>query len=406
MNELNKLLGSLLLLGGGFLAASLVGPPELADRLSRLLKPTEVADAQGLRPLPATASTNAWPQTPPSTPGAAGSSYTAAASPSPTAPAFQSPTQQPITRATPTAWPNSPGDFSSPPVAPQAPGDDWLAGESFDFGSSFNTPPANEARPPSPATTAPTRPLTPVARRQAPSAPAPSIQSPETATGWPELRAPLPPRLEETAFDQHPENPSRDRTPTSLESNPYGSRPSFGAMGEALTREAVAPANPLRFEQRGFGAEPVARTPIAKRYERHVVTDGDTLASLASRYLGDAGRARELYELNRDRLEHPDVLPIGMVLKTPDTRNERRNGPPAATRIDAFPSMPPGSAFSTVAATENPVREFARDVVQGLQRPMTSVDDAPQQRRLTDSERLGPIDPLYNHEVSWDAAGW
>jgi hypothetical protein len=50
----------------------------------------------------------------------------------------------------------------------------------------------------------------------------------------------------------------------------------------------------------------------------HIVIDGDSLERLASRYLSDPQRGREIYELNRDKLSSPELLPIGVELKIPD----------------------------------------------------------------------------------------
>lgn len=50
----------------------------------------------------------------------------------------------------------------------------------------------------------------------------------------------------------------------------------------------------------------------------HVVVDGDSLERLASRYLSDPQRSREIYELNRELLSAPDLLPIGAELKIPE----------------------------------------------------------------------------------------
>ena len=49
----------------------------------------------------------------------------------------------------------------------------------------------------------------------------------------------------------------------------------------------------------------------------HRVADGDTLTSLAERYLGDRSRHQEIYELNRELLPDPNVLPIGAELRLP-----------------------------------------------------------------------------------------
>ncbi|MGI9458220.1 MAG: LysM peptidoglycan-binding domain-containing protein [Aeoliella sp.] len=67
----------------------------------------------------------------------------------------------------------------------------------------------------------------------------------------------------------------------------------------------------------------------------HVVSDGDSLAKLASHYLQDESRADEIYELNRDQLANPDLLPIGAELRIPQRRAEVR-------RVEVFDSL--GSA--------------------------------------------------------------
>lgn len=49
----------------------------------------------------------------------------------------------------------------------------------------------------------------------------------------------------------------------------------------------------------------------------HRVVDGDTLASLARRYLKDEARQQEIYDANHDTLSDPELLPIGLQLKIP-----------------------------------------------------------------------------------------
>jgi nucleoid-associated protein YgaU len=53
----------------------------------------------------------------------------------------------------------------------------------------------------------------------------------------------------------------------------------------------------------------------------HVVANGDTLEKLAERYLNDAGRALEIFDLNRDQLSNPHLLPIGVELRIPRNPN-------------------------------------------------------------------------------------
>jgi hypothetical protein len=49
----------------------------------------------------------------------------------------------------------------------------------------------------------------------------------------------------------------------------------------------------------------------------HRVVDGDTLESLAERYLGASARAEEIQAVNRDLLPDPKLLPIGVELRIP-----------------------------------------------------------------------------------------
>lgn len=50
---------------------------------------------------------------------------------------------------------------------------------------------------------------------------------------------------------------------------------------------------------------------------RHVVQNSDTLEKLAKRYLGDESRALEIFDLNRDILDNPHLLPINAELRIP-----------------------------------------------------------------------------------------
>lgn len=54
---------------------------------------------------------------------------------------------------------------------------------------------------------------------------------------------------------------------------------------------------------------------------RHVVQNSDTLEKIAKRYLGDEGRALEIFDLNRDLLDNPHLLPINAELRIPKDAN-------------------------------------------------------------------------------------
>ena len=78
------------------------------------------------------------------------------------------------------------------------------------------------------------------------------------------------------------------------------------------SRPAFATSEPIGSDQAQWPEEVV-----------HVVKNGDTLEKLAEHYLEDAGRALELFDLNRDQLTNPHLLPIGAELRIPiPRRNE------------------------------------------------------------------------------------
>jgi LysM repeat protein len=70
----------------------------------------------------------------------------------------------------------------------------------------------------------------------------------------------------------------------------------------------------------------------------HRIVDGDTLSKLADEFLGRADRYLEIFELNRDVLANPDLLPIGTLLKLPP-----RQRPAPADRSPADPLQPTNS---------------------------------------------------------------
>lgn len=60
------------------------------------------------------------------------------------------------------------------------------------------------------------------------------------------------------------------------------------------------------------------RQPAGVRY--HQVRPGDTLSGIASRYLGSSRRYYEIYGANKDILDDPNDLQVGMKLVIPDSR--------------------------------------------------------------------------------------
>jgi nucleoid-associated protein YgaU len=76
-----------------------------------------------------------------------------------------------------------------------------------------------------------------------------------------------------------------------------------GSSGRPVYASVVAPTDSV--------------TDADPGYRIHVIHDGDTLERLAKRYLNDGSRALELFDLNRDVLDNPNLLEIGVELRIP-----------------------------------------------------------------------------------------
>jgi LysM repeat protein len=95
----------------------------------------------------------------------------------------------------------------------------------------------------------------------------------------------------------------------------------------AQTASYAAPVNTMSENQ--AAPPPWTVADEANESTTHVVVDGDSLERIANRYLSDPKRSREIYELNREVLSAPDLLPIGAELKIPQrvaSANWNRSG--------------------------------------------------------------------------------
>lgn len=72
-------------------------------------------------------------------------------------------------------------------------------------------------------------------------------------------------------------------------------------------------------------------------FSQHTIRDGDSLYSLAQRYLGDGQREMELYAENRHVLQNPQILPIGITLRIPNLPTSARTVPQTANPASSPP---------------------------------------------------------------------
>lgn len=97
-------------------------------------------------------------------------------------------------------------------------------------------------------------------------------------------------------------------------SAPRAPSPYAASAGADAFAASLAPRDSLG---RSAALEQRSAADLRPAIREHRIVDGDTLERLAERYLGDRLRAEEIFELNRDRLRDPNILPVGRRLRIP-----------------------------------------------------------------------------------------
>jgi len=118
-------------------------------------------------------------------------------------------------------------------------------------------------------------------------------------------------------------------------SKPRAAEESSRKAAESTSRVAPSPwtSSPYSSQWSTLGS---TTAEWKKTLRRHKINDGDTLAGLAERYLGAADRANEIFDLNREILPSPELLPIGKEIKIPP-----REKPGAPRNANAGPHLVP-----------------------------------------------------------------
>lgn len=379
MNEIAKVFSSLLLLGAGFAGASLFGPPDLVDNFANQWSSPTQQDPQALRPLDA--NTRAMPL--PLVASAADAMPIETVSKDN---GFQTAVGQFATNSTrnqtvTTQWNDQPQAAASAP-------NDWLR--------EIHTPT-------NPITSAPSQQLHRVAKANPALVALPELQAPERVSA-----------SSQQAPNQHVDPTSADAwgiPDVSAAEQPFTGSTMSAPVEAPSIQEPFGSFNAQEFQAepyesafRGIEAPAVQRTPekVAAGSERtHVVADGDTLPILAERYLGDAQLAQELYVYNQDRLQHPDLLPIGVILKLPnrpavEPRQSWQERPvPQLVPAQSQPNESPfnSSPFTTIGNPHHPAPRTSHGIVH--QSKLVPIGQEPA-RPVTATPQ-----PLYLEDYSW-----
>jgi len=172
-------------------------------------------------------------------------------------------------------------------------------------------------------------------------------EEPRSEDGLPSAAAaPAPINLEEPI----PEEPAGPQNEIDVQ-NPFADRPveskeSFQPLpgNEAWTTglESSEPKKKPKETTKEPGEEPVEkRDDVAEKPNPqptiYRIRQGDTLSVLAEKHLGSSRRYMEIFEANRDKLESPDDIQIGMRIRIPsrvsfsgEGKQKQTDNPPAS----------------------------------------------------------------------------
>lgn len=217
----------------------------------------------------------------------------------------------------------------------------------------------------------------------------------------------LPDWLRENSASGNPAV-QRNRGNDSRDPSSNGGRPGFPSDFNLTPLPPDAPAVPIPLHNSDWDAVASNNTPSVRRNgievapaitgptRSHVVTDGETLSSIAGKYLGSQTRYQEIFQANRDQLKSADDLKIGMKLTIPEraesrsTSGQRATTKTAPSTTDRTVRSAPSVNNSTNRSTErSPQPSGAVDVNKPKFKPAKS---SPAIRRTTDAseeESLG-----------------
>ncbi len=138
---------------------------------------------------------------------------------------------------------------------------------------------------------------------------------------------------------------------------------------------------------------PDAVTATSAKGRTHIVTDGETLSSIAGKYLGSQARYQEVFQANRDQLKIANDLKIGMKLNIPDRAETRSTSGPLGS-ANSSSRIAPEQTVKTLRPTTKPsgkMTEQSNEAVESTDstnrkpkfKPAKSV---PSIRRTTDAD--------------------
>lgn len=146
------------------------------------------------------------------------------------------------------------------------------------------------------------------------------------------------------------------------------------------------PAHNREWEPTGPSARKAADSPRATPANSangtgrtHVIQPGDTLSSLAARYLGSSARYHEIYDANRNVLKSPDALPDGKTIVIPDG---------VKVRDPHTAGTSSGAVAGTVTSASGPSAMKAKKAVQTVESDANDTPATPASQSDTPREKI------------------
>lgn len=108
---------------------------------------------------------------------------------------------------------------------------------------------------------------------------------------------------------------------------------------EPAATASIGPPSAPHAHHASFDGSADADADDLAELRTHFVVDGDSLSKLAERYLDDPQLGDAIYQLNRDSLSDPELLPIGTELRIPARRMARSSRVGLPGRDPARPAV-------------------------------------------------------------------
>ncbi|HET6423432.1 MAG TPA: LysM domain-containing protein [Planctomycetaceae bacterium] len=124
--------------------------------------------------------------------------------------------------------------------------------------------------------------------------------------------------------------------------------------GAGLVPEPIAGGEDMSLDETTSIASSSAPTPNAPR--EHLVQRGETLSSIAAKYLGSAQRYEDIYQANTDRLRNPNDVQPGMTLLIPDAVGATKPARETAPAVNDVAKQEPAPAPAAGAKMFVPYR--------------------------------------------------